>query len=42
MGLDVMSETNYQKHLEKRVKEMRERMVKSKLDRAKKKKYIKD
>ena len=42
MGLEVMSETNYQKHLEKRVKEMRERMVKSKLDKIKKKKGVKD
>ncbi len=33
-----MSE-DYSKHLEKRIKEMRERMVKSKLDRAKKRKY---
>ena len=33
-----MSE-EYSKHLAKRIKEMRERMVKSKLDRAKKKKY---
>ena len=29
---------NYPKHLEKRIKEIRERMVKSKLDRAKKRK----
>ena len=29
---------DYSKHLEKRIKEMRERMVKSKLDRAKKRK----
>jgi hypothetical protein len=33
-----MSE-DYSKHLEKRIKEMRERMAKSKLDRAKKRKY---
>ena len=30
---------DYSKHLEKRIKEMRERMVKSKLDRAKQRKY---
>ncbi len=30
---------DYSKHLEKRIKEMRERMVQSKLDRAKKRKY---
>jgi len=34
-----MPEDGYSKHLEKRIKEMRERMVKSKLDRAKKRKY---
>jgi len=34
----IMSE-EYSKHLAKRIKEMRERMVKSNLDRAKKKKY---
>ena len=33
-----MSE-EYSKHLAKRIKEMRERMVKSNLDRARKKKY---
>jgi len=33
-----MSE-DYSKHLAKRIKEMRERMVKSDLDRTKKKKY---
>ena len=33
-----MSE-EYSKHLAKRIREMRERMVKSNLDRAKKKKY---
>jgi hypothetical protein len=33
-----MSE-EFSKHLAKRIKEMRERMVKSNLDRAKKKKY---
>ena len=32
---------DYSKHLEKRKKEMRERMVKSKLDRARKRKYWK-
>jgi len=30
---------DYSKHLEKRIKEMRERMVKSKLDGAKQRKY---
>ena len=30
---------DYSKHLEKRIKEMRERMAKSKLDRAKRGKY---
>jgi len=30
---------DYSKHLEKRIKEMRERMAKSKLDRSKKRKY---
>ncbi len=33
-----MSE-DFSKHLEKRIKEMRERMVKSKLDGAKQRKY---
>ena len=37
-----MSDTNYQKHLEKRIKELRERMSKSKLHWTKKKKDIKD
>ena len=33
-----MGEDGYSKHLQKRIKEIRERMVKSKLDRAKKRK----
>ena len=37
-----MEKNIYQNHLEKRVKEMRERIVKSKLDKIKKKKGIKD
>ena len=36
---EIMPEDGYSKHLEKRIKEMRERMVKSKLDRAKQRKY---
>ena len=34
-----MAEDGYSKHLAKRIKEIRERMATSKLDRTKKKKY---
>lgn len=34
-----MAEDGYSKHLQRRIKELRERMAKSKLDRTKKRKY---